>query len=130
LGRRGIRMSGRKEDPVLVYSTERGLVCPLCRLPAAKCLCRKEAPPPKGDGVVRVRRETNGRRGKTVTTVEGVPLPGGALRDLATELKRRCGTGGTLKDGVIEIQGDHGESIVAELTRKGFTVKRTGGGKS
>lgn len=123
-------MSGRKEDPVLVYSTERGLVCPICRIPVGKCLCRKEAPPPEGDGVVRVRRETSGRRGKTVTTVEGVPLPGGALRDLASELRRRCGTGGTLKDGVIEIQGDHRESVVAELTRKGFTVKQTGGGKS
>jgi translation initiation factor 1 len=123
----GKRMSGRKDDPVLVYSTERGLVCPTCRLPVAKCGCRKEAPAPKGDGVVRVRRETKGRGGKTVTTVEGVPLPGDALRDLASELKRRCGTGGTLKDGVIEIQGDHRDAIVDELSRKGFTVKRAGG---
>jgi len=120
-------MSGRKDDPVLVYSTERGLVCPECRLPVAKCRCRKDSPPPAGDGVVRVRRETKGRGGKTVTTVHGVPLPGEALRDLASELKRRCGTGGTLKDGVIEIQGDHRETIVAELSRKGFTVKPAGG---
>lgn len=120
-------MSGRKDDPVLVYSTERGLVCPVCRLPVAKCRCRKDSPPPQGDGVVRVRRETKGRSGKTVTTVEGVPLPHDALRDLASELKRRCGTGGTLKDGTIEIQGDHRDSIVAELSRKGFNVKRAGG---
>jgi len=120
-------MSGRKDDPVLVYSTERGLVCPACRLPVAKCGCRTDAPPPNRDGVVRVRRETKGRNGKTVTTVEGVPLPGDALRDLASELKRRCGTGGTLKDRVIEIQGDHRDAVVAELSRKGFAVKRAGG---
>ena len=120
-------MPGRKDDPVLVYSTERGLVCPVCRLSVAKCRCRKDSHPPKGDGVVRVRRETKGRGGKTVTTVEGVPLPDDALRDLASELKRRCGTGGTLKDGVIEIQGDHRETVVAELSRRGFTVKRAGG---
>ena len=120
-------MPERRDDPVLVFSTERGLVCPACRQPVAKCGCRKETAPPKGDGIVRVRRETKSRGGKTVTTVEGVPLPGGALRDLLSELKRRCGTGGTLKDGVMEIQGDHREPIVAELSRKGFTVKRAGG---
>jgi len=120
-------MSERRDDPVLVYSTERGLVCPECRLPVKKCSCRREAAPPKGDGVVRVRRETKGRGGKTVTTVEGVPLPGDALRDLAAALKRRCGTGGTIKEGVIEIQGDHRETIVAELSRRGFPVKLAGG---
>ena len=120
-------MTGRKDDPVLVFSTERGLVCPACRLPVTKCRCRKDAPPPKGDGVVRVRRETKGRSGKTVTTVQGVPLRGDALRDLASGLKRHCGTGGTLKDGVIEIQGDHRESVLVELSRMGFTVKRAGG---
>ena len=123
----GVGMSGRKDDPVLVYSTERGLVCPACRHPVAKCRCRKDSPTPAGDGVVRVRRETKGRGGKTVTTVEGVPLPGNALWDLASELKRRCGTGGTLKDGVIEIQGDHRDTVVEELSRKGFPVKRAGG---
>jgi translation initiation factor 1 len=116
-----------KDEPVLVYSTVRGLVCPDCRLPVAKCGCRKGAPPPKGDGVVRVRRETKGRAGKTVTAVEGIPLSGEALRDLAAELKRHCGTGGTLKGGVIEIQGDHRDAVVADLTRRGFTVKRAGG---
>jgi translation initiation factor 1 len=120
-------MAGRRDDPVLVYSTERGLVCPRCRLPMAKCACGGEEPQPKGDGVVRVRRETKGRGGKTVTTVTGVPLPGNALRDLASALKRRCGAGGTLKDGVIEIQGDHREAVVSELSGRGFTVKLSGG---
>jgi translation initiation factor 1 len=77
--------------------------------------------------VVRVRREVKGRRGKTVTTISGVPLPSDALRSLATELKRRCGTGGSAKDGVIEIQGDHREVLVAELEARGYTVKLAGG---
>jgi translation initiation factor 1 len=120
-------MAGRRDDPVMVYSTERGLVCPTCRLPTAKCRCGKEKPVPAGDGIARVRRETKGRGGKTVTTVSGVPLAGEALRNLAKDLKRRCGTGGTAKDGVIEIQGDHRETIMAELSRRGFTAKLAGG---
>jgi len=82
---------------------------------------------PRGDGIVRVRRETQGRGGKTVTTISGVPLAGDALTALASELKRRCGTGGTAKDGVIEIQGDHRDVIVTELEARGYTVKRAGG---
>ncbi|GAB4229469.1 MAG: translation initiation factor Sui1 [Deltaproteobacteria bacterium] len=120
-------MPERRDDPLLVYSTERGLVCPKCRRPVGTCGCRKDAAPPPGTGGIRVRRETKGRGGKTVTTVTGVPLGGGALRDLASELKRRCGTGGTAKDGVIEIQGDHREAVVAELSRRGFTAKIAGG---
>ncbi len=118
---------GRGDDPVLVYSTERGLVCPKCRLPTAKCRCRKDLPAPAGDGIVRIRRETKGRGGKTVTTVSGLPHGGEALRELAADLKRRCGTGGTVKEGVIVIQGDHREILSAELSRLGYTVKRTGG---
>jgi len=120
-------VSGRRDDPVIVYSTERGLVCPKCRVPVAKCRCGKAEPATAGDGIVRVRRETKGRGGKTVTTVSGVPLGGEALRNLASDLKRRCGTGGTAKDGVIEFQGDHRETIVAELSRRGFTAKVAGG---
>jgi translation initiation factor 1 len=110
----------------MVYSTERGLVCPKCRLPMSTCRCGK-AEPAAGDGIARVRREMKGRGGKTVTTVSGVPLGGEALRALASDLKRRCGTGGTVKDGVIVIQGDHRETIVAELSRRGFTAKLAGG---
>jgi len=76
---------------------------------------------------VRVRREVKGRRGKTVTTISGVPLPADALRALAAELKRRCGTGGSAKDGVIEIQGDHRDALVEELEARGYTVKLAGG---
>jgi translation initiation factor 1 len=74
-----------------------------------------------------VRREKKGRSGKTVTTVSGVPLPPDELRDLARELRRHCGTGGTVKDGIVEIQGDHAEKVLAALEERGFTAKRAGG---
>ncbi len=110
-----------------VYSTGHGRMCPHCGMTADQCVCRKNPRVPRGDGVVRVRREVKGRRGKTVTTVSGVPLPDSELRELAAELKRRCGTGGSSKDGVIEIQGDHRDTLVGELEARGFTVKRAGG---
>ena len=102
----------------LVYSTARGRVHPDPATPPRA---------PRGDGIVRVRREVKGRRGKTVTTISGVPLASDALRELAGELKRRCGTGGSAKDGVIEIQGDHRDTLVAELEDRGYTVTRAGG---
>jgi len=82
---------------------------------------------PKGDGIVRVGRQTQGRKGKGVTVVSGVPLAGAELELLATELKRRCGSGGTVRDGSIEIQGDHRDLLVAELGKRGWTVRRSGG---
>lgn len=82
---------------------------------------------PAGDGIVRVRRETSGRGGKTVTTIAGIPLASDALGELASELKRACGTGGTVRDYVIEIQGDHRPQIVAALEKRGYTVKLAGG---
>ena len=82
---------------------------------------------PRGDGIVRVRRETQGRGGKTVTTVSGTGLPEAELCALAGELKRRCRSGGSVKDYVIEIQGDHRDAVVQELERRGFSVKRAGG---
>ena len=82
---------------------------------------------PRGDGVVRVSRETKGRKGKGVSVVTGVPLAAGDLKDLARRLKQRCGSGGTVRDGAIEIQGDHSDVLVAELTALGYTVKRAGG---
>lgn len=112
----------------LVYSSESGRMCPECRKPVAACLCRKQANKVlAGDGVVRVGRETKGRKGKGVTLISGVPLPADELKQLAKELKQKCGTGGTLKDGVIEIQGDHRDALIELLKAKGWTVKRSGG---
>ena len=110
----------------LVYSTDGGRHCPDCAQPLASCRCGT-ASLPVGDGIARVRRETKGRGGKTVTTISGVPLPEAELKTLASELKKRCGCGGGLKDGVIEIQGEHVELLLAELTRRGFTARKSGG---
>ena len=104
-------------DLDIVYSTDRGRVRPEKQKPAA----------PKGDGIVRVGRETKGRKGKGMTVVSGVPLHPEGLRDLAKQLKQKCGTGGTVKGGVIEIQGDHRDLLVAELQARGYAVKRAGG---
>lgn len=82
---------------------------------------------PRGDGIVRVGRETKGRRGKGVSVISGLPLAGEALEDLAARLKKRCGSGGTVHDGTIEIQGDHRDLLVAELSKLGYVVKRAGG---
>lgn len=116
----------RSRSGGLVYSTDLGRTCPVCRKSLAECRGHEAAPAPKGDGIVRVGRETSGRKGKGVTVVTGVPLVGADLEKLGTDLKRRCGSGGTVKDGVIEIQGDHRDTIVAALTAKGWKVKRAG----
>lgn len=113
-----------------VYSSKHGRICPTCSAPVDLCRCkqvREAAARAQGDGTVRIRRETKGRKGKTVTTVTGVPLAPAALADLAKALKRRCGTGGALKDSVIEIQGDHREVLKDELEQRGFQVKFAGG---
>lgn len=110
----------------LVYSTESGRMCPDCRQPVAACQC-KAAKAPVGDGVVRVSRETKGRGGKAVTVVRGVLLAEPELARLGKELKAACGSGGTLKDGVIEVQGDHVARVVEALKARGHTVKRAGG---
>lgn len=112
----------------LVYSTDFGRACPGCGRPVAQCSCR-EPRRPAGDGIVRVSRETAGRKGKGVTVVRGLPLDDAALAALAKQLKAACGSGGTLKDGVVEIQGDHADKLVAWLKARpeGWTVKRAGG---
>ena len=110
----------------LVYSTDSGRHCP--RLQSASGQLRVQAKPRAGgDGIARVRRESKGRGGKTVTTISGVPLPESELKELASALKRRCGTGGALKDGVIEIQGDHVQLLLDELGKRGFKAKKSGG---
>ena len=111
----------------LVYSTEHP-TCPTCRQPLARCACKARKPAPAArDGIVRVGREVKGRAGKGVTVITGLPLAAEEVARLAGELKRKCGAGGTLKDGVIEIQGDHRDLLVAELARLGHKVKRSGG---
>lgn len=112
----------------LVYSTDGGRMCPACRQPVAACLCKQQAKlPPAGDGIVRVSRETKGRGGKAVTLVRGLPLDAAALAALGKTLRSACGSGGTVKDGVVEIQGDHVERVMALLAPQGFRVKRAGG---
>lgn len=114
----------------LVYSTETGRMCPKCEQPIAQCSCKKSkkmAVPDGGDSFVRVGRETKGRKGKGVTIITGLKMNEIELKFLAKELKQKCGTGGTAKDGVIEIQGDQRDALVAELESRGFKVKRVGG---
>lgn len=114
----------------LVYSTDLGRTCPVCRQAVARCTCRAAAAaaavPPSG-GIVRVGRETKGRGGKAVTVVRGLPLDAPALADAGKALRAACGAGGTTKDGVIEVQGDHVERVVAHLQAQGWTVRRSGG---
>ena len=110
----------------LVYSTEGGRMCPVCRWPVATCVCGRQAPP-AGGGIVRVSRETKGRAGKGVTLVKGLALDAAALAQLGQQLKAACGSGGTVKDGVIEVQGDHCERVIELLKAQGHTVKRAGG---
>jgi translation initiation factor 1 len=101
----------------IVFSTDKGRIKP-----------EKKAPsPPAGDGIVRVGRETKGRKGKGMTVVSGVPTHPEGLRDLAKKLKQKCGTGGTVKGHTIEIQGDHRDVLVSELQSLGYTVKKSGG---
>jgi translation initiation factor 1 len=119
--------SSRSNDTPLVYSSESGRICPACGNPSARCSCSKKPKTVPGDGVVRIQRESKGRGGKTVTIITGLPLAEEQLKVLAGELKRRCGTGGTLKSGIVEIQGDHRELLVSELEKRGFRVKRSGG---
>lgn len=114
----------------LVYSTDSGRVttCPNCGLSYKNCRCAEPAQPTrKSDGIVRVRRDRKGRGGKTVTVIDGVMGSEEELSTLAQQLKKLCGSGGTVKDGDIEIQGDHREKVMAKLTALGYKVKPAGG---
>ena len=111
----------------LVYSTDSGRMCPACRQPVTACVCVAAKPRAPTDGIVRVSRETKGRAGKGVTLVKGLALDDAALAALGKQLKTACGSGGTVKDGVIEVQGDHCERVLALLQAQGHKVKRAGG---
>ena len=119
-------MHSNDSNSRLVYSSEPGRICPKCRQAVSQCRCKQQSPP-QGDGIVRIKRETKGRKGKGVTLITGVPLAGDELKKLAKSLKQKCGTGGTIKDGVIEIQGDHRELLLEELSQLGWKVKKAGG---
>ena len=115
-----------------IYSTESGRICPSCGNPTTKCTCKKKKTSKKqsiypNDGIVRIRREVKGRKGKTVTVVFGIPLDDKKLKQFAKTLKRCCGTGGTVKDGIIIIQGDHRETLLNEIKKRGYTLKLAGG---
>ena len=110
-----------------VYSSEHGKLCAGCSKPLKGCICKSKQQERSGDGIARVRREVKGRRGKGVTTISGLPLNDAELKELGSELRRHFSTGGALKSGVIEIQGDHCEAVMAELKRRGFKAKRAGG---
>jgi len=111
----------------LVYSTDKGKICPKCGHPVGQCCCSNEKSPPAGDGIVRIGRQTKGRKGSGVTTITGLSLKKADLTALAKKLKKKCGSGGTVKDGVIEIQGDHRDPLVDILSSLGYTVKKAGG---
>src|SRR5271170_1592311 len=111
----------------IVYSTGVGSMCPNCRRPVRECVCPKGAPGAANPKAVRVGREVKGRAGKGVTTVTGLPMSPSDIETLAANLKKRCGSGGTVRDGVIEIQGDHRDAIVAELIKLGWPAKKSGG---
>jgi translation initiation factor 1 len=112
----------------LVYSTEGGRMCPKCSKPLDACACAAQQKAQlRGDGRVRVSRETAGRGGKAVTVVRGLPLTDEQITALGKRLRTACGSGGTAKDGVVEVQGDHVDRVLAALSKEGFTAKRGGG---
>lgn len=118
--------SGSKKG--VLYSTDGGNMCPRCGQPRKKCVCSRIRPlNTGGDGIVRVGRETKGRKGAGVTTISGVQGTEVEIKALAKELKKSCGSGGTVKGGTIEIQGEHRDTLVVLLTKKGYTAKKSGG---
>lgn len=119
-----------KKRSTKVWSSDGGRLCPSCSKPKTKCECwakQAQTIDRSGDGIVRVSRETKGRKGKGVTVITGLQLTKADLKTLAKELKKKCGTGGTVADHNIEIQGDMRDKLVDLLSKKGYTVKRVGG---
>ncbi|WAC07382.1 MAG: translation initiation factor Sui1 [Thermodesulfobacteriota bacterium] len=119
--------SNKSKNTEVVYSTEFGKGCPSCGKPIAQCVCHINKHGIPHDGIVRVGRETKGRKGSGMTVITGVPLDKQSLKQLAKQLKQKCGTGGTVKSGVIEIQGDQRNLLMKELSALGYTVKLSGG---
>ena len=120
-------MKSAKTSGGLVYSTDAGRMCPACRRPIAECVCGQSRGAAPSDGIVRMVCETKGRGGKSVTVIRGLALDAAALMLLGKQLKTACGSGGTVKEGVIEVQGEHLETVMALLQKQGWTVKQVGG---
>lgn len=117
-------MKSRSPTGGLVYCTDLGRTCPRCRQALAQCACARSAPAAPTDGLARISRETKGRGGKAVTVVRGLALDAAALQSLARQLKAACGSGGTVKDGAIEVQGDHGQAVARLLAAQGQRLRR------
>jgi len=112
----------------LVYSTEQGRLCPDCQQPSEQCQCKKRnTANHDGDGIARIHRETKGRKGKGVSIVKGLMLDEASFKNLAKELRQKLSTGGAIKDGDMEFQGDHRQALKTLLEAKGFQVKLAGG---
>ena len=111
-----------------VYSTDVRRLCPGCGKSVNQCRCRAiRTSPPPSDGIVRLHRESKGRGGKAVTIIRGLPLNEHELKALAKKLKQRCGVGGAVKEGAVEIQGDQRELLKTLLADEGYQVKIAGG---
>ncbi|MFU8817145.1 MAG: translation initiation factor Sui1 [Pseudomonadales bacterium] len=120
-------MKARKNS-TLVFSTDAGRRCPGCQRPVADCVCKDRSRPRSGgDGIVRLSRQTKGRKGAGVTLITGLPLGDTELASLAKSLKASCGVGGAVKDGVIELQGDQRDRLLPLLESLGYQVKKAGG---
>jgi translation initiation factor 1 len=113
--------------PGMVYSTEQGSLCPDCEQPKKNCVCNTSTRETSPQKTVVISRETKGRRGKGVTLISGISQNDMALKLLARELKAHCACGGTVKNGIIEIQGDRRDTVYGFLSQKGFTCKKSGG---
>lgn len=110
-----------------VYSTDQGRICPRCDQPISHCACKQQSAPLSGDGIVRISRETKGRKGKGVTLVSGIPLAGDELKTLARQLRQQLSTGGSIKDNILEFQGDQRAAVKILLEKQGYQVKLAGG---
>ncbi len=121
-------MMNRNSEGGLVYSTDVGRTCSACRLALGACVCKASAKAALvGNGAVRVSRQTKGRGGKSVTLIKGLALDSLGMALLGKQLRTACGSGGTVKDGVIEVQGDHCELVMAALKKYGHSAKLAGG---
>lgn len=118
-----------RDENRTVYSTDQGKICPNCGKPVQKCDCKKKTAylPMKRDGIIRLRIERKGRGGKSVTLVEGLPVDVDLLKVIIKDLKHHCGAGGSIKKGIIEIQGDVRDTAMKLLEEKGYVVKKAGG---